>query len=262
MKRKLLFIFSSLLLILSTLLSSHAAENGTKHLYDNANLLAFTEKLEIESLLYNLSEKHDLDIVIVTTDSCENKSPRAYADDFYDENGFSDDGVLLLISMYDSDWYISTAGYGITAFTDAGIDYLADRFVPFLSNELYFDAFSVFIQDCDNFIYQANMGEPYDIGTLPKAPFDAATSLLISLVIGFIIAFIITGVMKSSLTPVKLSPHASSYIKDGSLEITNSRDFFLYRNITRTPKASSSGGGSKTHRSSSGRSHGGRGGKF
>ncbi len=35
--------------------------------------------------------------------------------------GADKDGVLLLISTEDNDVYISTCGYGITAFTDAGI---------------------------------------------------------------------------------------------------------------------------------------------
>lgn len=53
-------------------------------------------------------------------------------------------------------------------------------------------------------------------------------------------------------------------MKAGSMNITESRDMFLYNTVTRTakPKDNDSGGGSSTHTSSSGSTHGGGGGKF
>jgi len=55
-------------------------------------------------------------------------------------------------------------------------------------------------------------------------------------------------------------------MKSGSLNITESRDTFLYNTVTRTAKPkntdSGSSGGSSTHTSSSGETHGGGGGKF
>ncbi len=258
--KKIFFTLITLLVLSSAVLSVCAASTSAR-LVDDANVLTYAEQQEISSMLDSISEKYGVDVVIITTQSCGNKSPRDYADDFYDENGYSSDGVLLLVSLFERDWYVSTAGYGITAFTDAGIEYIADRFVPYLSDAEYFDAFSVFAESCDEFISQANAGNPYGVGNLPREPFDYAAHLVVSLAIGFIIALIVTGVMKSSLKTVRLNPEASSYITDGSLEITKSRDFFLYRNVIRTPRASSSGG-SGTHRSSSGRTHGGRGGKF
>ena len=53
--------------------------------------------------------------------------------------------------------------------------------------------------------------------------------------------------------------YASNYVKPGSLKINASRDLFLYSRITKTEKTKS---GSETHTSSSGRTHGGRGGSF
>jgi hypothetical protein len=41
--------------------------------------------------------------------------------------GENRDGVLLLVSTGDRKWHISTCGYGITAFTDAGIQYLGEQ---------------------------------------------------------------------------------------------------------------------------------------
>lgn len=80
-----------------------------------------------------------------------------------------------------------------------------------------------------------------------------------------IAASIHVGKMKAKLKTVRRQLAANSYLKDGSLNITDSREMFLYSAVTRSrKKASSSGssGGSSTHTSSSGSTHGGGGGKF
>ena len=88
--------------------------------------------------------------------------------------------------------------------------------------------------------------------------------ILVAIIVGFILSFITVGNMKSKLKTVRFQPAANSYMKAGSMNITESRDMFLYNTVTRTakPKDSDSGGGSSTHTSSSGSSHGGGGGKF
>ena len=60
--------------------------------------------------------------------------------------------------------------------------------------------------------------------------------------------------------------HAGSvsyYVREGSMSMKTVKDIFLYRNVSKTakPKETSSSG-SSTHVSSSGRTHGGGGGKF
>ena len=53
-----------------------------------------------------------MDLVVVTANTLGGKSPMEYADDYYDYNGYTDDGALLLVSMEDRDWWISTKGSG------------------------------------------------------------------------------------------------------------------------------------------------------
>ena len=232
-------------------------------LIDNVDLLTNSEESSLLATLNEISERQGVDIVVLTVYSLDGKSPRAYADDFYDNSGYAYDGILLLLSMEFRDWYISTSGYGITALTDAGIDYISDQFLPALSSGDYADAFMTYATLCDNFIDEARAGTPYDIGTLPKVPFAVGQKLLLSLVIGFVIAFIITSIMKSKLKSVKAQAAANNYVKAGSLQITHSHDRFLYRHVDRRPRPQNNGGGgSSTHTSSSGRSHGGGGGKF
>ena len=185
----------------------------------------------------------------------------AFADDYYDYNGYAPDGILLLVSMEERDRWISTTGYGITALTDAGIEYIGEEVVYYLSDGYYAQAFSTFAQLCDQFITQAKTGAPYDLGNMPKVPFSPVFSLVIAVAAGLIIAAIATGVMKSQLKSVRFQATADNYVTPGSMQLTRSNDIFLYSHLDKREKPRDNGG-SSTHTSSSGRSHGGGGGKF
>lgn len=234
-------------------------------LMDMADVLRDAEEERLLNALDELSERQKLEVVIVTTDTLEGSDIVSYADDLYDycEFGYGPekDGILLLISVEDRDWYISTCGYGITAFTDAGIKYIGRQIKPDLSDGNYAAAFRTFIQNCDEFITQARMDRPFDKSNLPREPMSAIW-VPISLIVGIAIAVITVGGMKAQLKTVRRQPEAKNYIKDGSMQVTQSRDLFLYRTVDRTERSRDEDSGSSTHTSSSGTTHGGGGGKF
>ena len=258
MMKKLLITILTLCLLIGCITPVFAT---SPRLVDDADLLSSQEAEKIEAKLDKLSSKYDMDIVIVTVASTGGKTPQDFADDYFDYNDYADDGILLLVSMEESDWYVSTTGYGIEVVTDAGLDYMSDRFVPYLSDEAYADAFETFIDLCDDFIAQADSGDPYDKHNLPKDPFRFGLNLLISLAVGFVVALIVTAIMKSKLKSVHMRPKADDYLTPGSLQLTRSQDLFLYTHLDRREKPKSSSG-SSTHVSSSGTTHGGGGGKF
>lgn len=240
-------------------------------LVDMADILNDSEEAVLLEKLDEVSQRQQMDVALVTVNSLDGKSITDYADDFYDYNGYGfgegKDGLLYLINVDESGAYsrgnswISTCGYGITVFTDAGIQYIGEQITPDLLNGDYFSAFEKYITLCDDFITQANSGEPYDINDLPKGEFDIIMNLIIALVVGLVFAFTVTSIMKSKLKSVHSQPAASDYVKSGSLMLTNSQDIFLYTHTDKRakPKDTSSSGGSSTHVSSSGRSHGGSG---
>ena len=266
MKRKLLSVLFAVVICFSTAIPVFAEESLSR-LMDNADLLTDSEETSLLSQLDNISENQEMDIVVVTTDSLEGYTAQDYADDFFDYGGYgvgdNRDGLLLLVSIEDNDWHISTSGYAITAFTDAGREYMSEQFVPYLSDGEYYKAFSTYADLCDQFITQAKTDEPYDVGNLPKEPFKIWFNVLIALGIGFVFAIIVVLYMKSKLKSVRFQPAASSYVRNGSMNVTQSGDFFLYSHLDRRerPKDNDSGG-SSTHTSSSGSTHGGGGGKF
>ena len=258
MKRKMISLLAVLLVLTIFVLPVSAA---SPRLADEAGLLSGTECTAIEKRLDELSTQYGLDVVIVTTKSTGSRTPMEYADDYFDYNDYAPDGVLLLVSMEEGDWWISTTGYGITAFTDAGIAYIGENIVPYLSDGEYAKAFTTFTDLCDQFLSQAKTGDPFDTHNLPKEPFKLVRNVIVALVIGLAAAFFATGSMKKKLKSVEQKAQADDYVTPGSLQITKSRDFHLYTHIDRREKPKSSSG-SSTHTSSSGTTHGGGGGKF
>ena len=264
MKKQVTAIFLAVLLCVMTVMPAFAS---TPRLVDDADLLAASEEADLMAKLDEISERQQVDVVVVTVNSLEGKTPQDFADDYYDYHdygfGAEKDGILLLVSMEARDWHISTTGYGITAFTDAGLDYMAEEILFWLSDGYYAEAFDTYANQCDNFITQAKTGEPYDVGNLPREPLSGMW-LLISLAFGLIIALVSVGAMKGQLRTVRRQPAADSYVADGSLNIRKSHEFFLYRTVSRRekPKEPKQRGGSTIHRGSSGTFHGGAGGKF
>ena len=274
MKKRITTMLMLLVLCLSMSVPVFAAD-GTEdtdgfvdayyRLQDQASVLTEEESREIQSLLDEVSVQWKFDLDIVTVDTLDGYTVQDYTDDCYDycEFGYGSnrDGALLLISMEDRDWAISTCGYGITAFTDFGITYIGEQMHDDLSAGNYSDAFRTFIQFGNQFVTQAREGNPFDKSDLPKKPLSAIW-VVISIAIGFGLAKIIVGSMKNQLKTVRAQAAASSYVREGSMSVTESRDLFLYHKVDRTEKAKNNSSGSSTHTSSSGTRHGGGGGKF
>ncbi|MBE6711811.1 MAG: TPM domain-containing protein [Ruminococcaceae bacterium] len=269
MKKNFVNLLLAVCMIFTVILPVTASEYLP--LYDEADLLTDSEESALIAKLESVGAQYQMEVVVAAFETIGDYTPMEYADDFYDYNGYgygeNRDGLILIVAMDTSDWWISTRGEAIRTFTDAGIEYIGEQIVPYMSYGDFYSAFNEFADQCSTFMAQAQTGDPFDYHNLPeapKAPFNAGTALLVSLGLGLVIAAIYTGSLKGQLKSVKAQRAAASYVKNGSMNVTNSRDFFLYRNVTRTARETSSGGkgGSSTHRSSSGATHGGGGGKF
>lgn len=262
MKKFISVLLAAMLCIFVSALSV-SAQNDDK-VIDNAGLVSDSEESQLESLIADVIEKYDFgyDIVIVTVNSTDGKSPEAYADDYYDYNNYGYDsagsGLLLLVDMGNRKWHISTKGSGINAFTDYGIKRIGENVVDGLQSENYYGTFSDFVDLADEYIEAYENGEAIDVGNAPK---NYAVLFLVSAGLGLILALIICLSLHFKLRTAVKQHSAQAYIKNGSSKITKSRDVFLYKTLSRV-KVESDSGGSSTHRSSSGSTHGGGGGSF
>ena len=270
MKQKIFAILTSLLVSFSLIVPVFAKENemGYDLLEDYADLLTDEEEAELLGELDQIQEDLNVDVVVVTVDSLEGKTPTAYADDFFDYNGYGQtdthDGILFLISMSERKWAISTTGRGIYYFTDAGQAFMTDSFMSDISDGNYFEGFMQYASLSRDFIIQGQNGDPYDVGNMPKR-FNWVVSG-VEVVVCFVLAALYCMHEKSKLITIRENVAANDYIRPGSMQLRVNKDHFVNEFVTCRviPKSSGSGGGggSSTHVGSSGTSHGGSSGSF
>lgn len=263
MRNKAITIILALLLIMGFAVGSSFASERAVYFLDEASVVSSENQKKINARLADISEEQSCGVYLMTTDDFYGMSPQTFADSVYEDEGMgygaSYSGILLVVNFDSGDWVISTAGSGISAFTDAGQQYLMEKVTEDLRNDPA-AAFTVYADQCKDFLVQAAKGEPYDNGNMPK-DFNLIIDIAIGIVIGILIALIIVGRQKSALKTVRRQVAAREYMRSGSLKLTAQNEQYLYNTVDRIRKESSSGG-SSTHESSSGMTHGGSSGKF
>ena len=243
--------FTAAVLILCVGLTVFAsADAHDPRVVDEAGLLTAQERVELESKLDKYSEELQFDLVVLIVNDIyeyDYSSYAAFADDYYDYHnyGYGEDhtGAMLLYEVDANYRYLSTFGEGIDALT---VDDIMDSVIGYFNNKQYARAFNAFADTARSTV-------------LDFRSFHWGTKIAVGLIIGLIVALIVTGSMKKKLTSVRMATEANDYVIPGTLNITESRDTFLYSHVTRTERQSSSSSSSGSHTSSSGRSHGGGG---
>lgn len=157
-------------------------DGGKPTLVDAEQLLTESEAAALSKRLKEIGSAYRCDVVIATVSSLEGKTATEFADDFFDYYGYgygavpdangttvNGDGILLLLSMEARDFAISTSGYGMTAFTDYGIQmYLEKQFLPYLKVNNYKDGFNAFADGCEFLLATAREGVPFDVYTVSE----------------------------------------------------------------------------------------------
>lgn len=278
MNKKIISFLFAFILCICMSLPAFAADNGfageNDRVQDFSGVISQEDRDYLNNLYDEIAERQCVDVIICFTDSLDGMTTSEYAKNLYEENNYgygeNKDGVMLLVSFEDNDWYIATRGYGITAFTKSGIQYVGNQIKGDLSDGDYAEAAEYFARLCDELLTDAKNGTPYNesFGATDDGDTGAGSVLpppmwiLISIAVGVITALIVVGIMKGKLKTVKMQASANNYLKNGSLNITDSSDIFLYSNVTRTAKPKNNDNDSSTHESSSGNTYGGGGGKF
>ena len=151
-------------------------DGGKPTLVDKEHLVSDSQAETLSNRLKEIGSAYKCDVVIVTVPTLGSKTAEEYTDDYFDYNGYGygatpnaqgttidGDGILLLLSTEARDYWISTSGYGITAFTDYGIQtYLEEQFLPYLRSNDYAGGFNAFADACEYLLKTARKGVPYD----------------------------------------------------------------------------------------------------
>ena len=94
---------------------------------DNAGVLSSSEISALTEKAQEISWTYACDTAVVFVRGLGGYSSIiSFTDDFFDYNGYgyngTKDGVMLLVDVKGREYWISTSGFGIDAFTDAGQD--------------------------------------------------------------------------------------------------------------------------------------------
>lgn len=242
-------------------------------IYDEAMLFSDSEKNNLEKEANKLFDLYNLDIVIVTTNDTNGKSPRDYADDYYDYGGFgvgsSLDGILFLIDMDNREPYISTTGLGIRYLTDKRVDSIIDG--VFDDGLIQGDYYSAAMSFLSNTSYYLESGVPGDQYNEPENVKVKNRLTVMDFIISLLGGSSAAGVFFLSIKnkyKIKKTRNLFSYKSNSLVNLSSNEDklidtFVTHRIIPRPTNNSSSStsGRSTTHTSSSGRTHGGGGSK-
>ena len=246
MKRKLLTMLLVVMLCVSLTISAFAASGAD--IYDEADLLSTQEETQLAEKLSEIGEEFDAQIVVMTVTSTSGNIDSYIEDKFDSMNmgyGENRDGVLLLVCMESREYRILSNGYAGEAIGMDQIDAIGEAIVSDLSAGEYADAFTTFADQCAYYLG----------GYLNGFPFNVGKNLIAALIIGVVAGIAVALVLKKQLKSVRQQKQANVYTKSDSMQITTSRDLFLYREVSKTKKAS-------TNSSDSGSSRNVGGGKF
>jgi uncharacterized protein len=230
-----------------------------KRIVDNAGLLRGGEISELESLAAEIALTYNFDLVIVTETSIGGAAPMDYADDYFDYNGYGlgtdRDGCLFLQVTGTRDYWFSTSGRGIKILNSTAYDKLESDVVKHLAGGEPAEAYRAFISAWEVFLALDAKGKSYNFITA-----YGAILYPVAWGVSLIIALVALMVMKAKMNTVHPKTEANRFIVPGSLAFTQKKDSFLYSAVTKSERVDSSSSG--THTSSSGRSHGGGGGRY
>lgn len=221
---------------------------------DYADIFTAEEEAYFLERCQAFTDEYKAEIAIVTVTDLEGKDVQAYADDFYDYNGYgygeNRDGLLCVYltgEEGEQKLCLSTHGTAQQQITDDEIEDILLTIKGSVIYEEYKDAFDWYL----------NMAEE------AVKPVPPLLWLLICLAVGLVIGLLITNVMASANKSVHKQDSAADYVRQGSLFITDTNDVFVGTRVKSVPKPKSnsgngsSEGGSSSHTSSSGRTHGG-----
>lgn len=262
--------------VVQIIAKENVAQDETEYRYivDDAYLLSDDERDRLEEKLSALSAKYGLDFVIHTTRSTGGLSDQAYADDFYDYNGYRDDGLVLVYADDPEDrfLYISTKGEAIDLLTDYGLNLILDDIEDDIKNRNFYRGFDTFADKTEELIISGRKGDIVDVdpdaGEKEQKRFGLG-NVGISALVSAIASLITTGSMKGKMKTVSRQRYARNYVVNDSFVLTGASDMLVDKHVSRSRivhdddhRSHGGGGGSTIHVSSSGSTHGGQGRHF
>ena len=247
MKKTTVFLLAlSLVLMLALPVSAH---NELGYVTDSVGILTQEEYEELELQAIDLADRHDFGVYVIVLDDFQNyvatTDIREAARSIYNEYGLGRgadrDGILLLLSLEGRDYALRAMGYGSTAFTDYGKQYLSEEFLDDFADDRWADGFADYLRVSDEMLAAAENGNPVDEGNVPGG---RMYGIIACILLGFGVAFIVRGSLKGQLKSVAMGTGAAAFQADGGLVLTQEYDRYTHTTQDRvySPEKTESGG--------------------
>jgi uncharacterized protein len=263
---------------------------NARRLFDGAGLMTSEEAGALEERIAQCRKKTGMDVAVVTAYNDGSHTAREYADDFYDQNGLGTgrkaSGVLFLIYMdspgsYGGESYVSTTGNMIRILTDRRIEQIQDDVAYSLRNLDYAGAAAEFLKDVEYYVDRGIQRGQYNYDTETGEIsiyrsirwYEGMFALLVSAGVAGSVCLGVKRRYSMEQTERERANSLLAYRADTKFAFGDSGDNLIRKFITSVPiprptqnhspgGSGQSSGRSSTHRSSSGRSHGGGGRRF
>lgn len=229
-----------------------AVERTLPLVVDYADILTQGEEESLLSRCEAISEEYGMEIAIVTVNDLGGKTSQAFADDFYDYNGYgygeNDDGMLVVYKPGadgDREIWITVHGEGESVFFEGIRSGIIEEMKVSLIDEDYESAFNIYLDRAEQEL----------------KPGIATIWLFLLMIIGAVVGLLVVNSMIAKNKTIVPQKNARIYTRQGSMKVTGHADTFLYSTVRVRPKPQSNTSGG-SHTSSSGRSHGGSGARF
>lgn len=221
---------------------------------DDADIIPDDVEAELLARCEMIAEEYEMEVAIHTTPDFGGLIAEAYADDYYDFNGYgygdNDDGMLVVYKPGEEgerEIYITTHGNGSSFFFQGIREGIITDMKDYLIAEDYEKAFNTYLDRAEE---QLKPGTP-------------VIWFFVLALVGAVVGLLITGSMTAKNKSVVAQNQAKVYTRQGSMTVTGAQDVYAYSFVDTRPKQTSDNSDDdSTHTSSSGRTHSGSGAKF
>lgn len=253
MKRLISIMVAALLLAL-LIIPASAAESPESCIYDTEGLLTELEYRTLEDYAQEISTQRQCAVYFVTVDDFQNYGDGDIfnvARQIFLDNDFgmgeSRDGVMLILSMAERDYRLLAHGFGDTALTDYGKDYISEEFLDNFADNDWYGGCLDYLACTDELLSQAREGNIYDRGSW----ITSGVLWLWSLILGAVTALIVCLIQRAMMRrKVREQTNALDYVQ-GEVHITRRRDVYSHTTEVRHKIEKNDSGSSGSHSHSS-----------
>lgn len=252
--KRLISIAVAVLLLALLAIPVSAAQTPEYCVYDNAGLLSDIEYQTLEDYAREVSQQRQCAVYFVTVDDFRdygegdifNVARQIFlANDF--GMGEGKDGVMLILSMADRDYSLIAHGFGETALTDDGREYICEHFLDDFADDDWYHGVFDYLTYTDDLLSQAREGKIYDRYNWITGGVLWVWSLILGAVISLIVCTIQRAMMRKK---VHEQTTALDYVQ-GDIHITRKRDVYSHTTEVRRKIEKKDSGSSGSHSHSS-----------